>query len=232
MIGRDIEHHGGIGAQARHRLQLEAGEFDHIAFNVRRQQIEHRLAEIAADRHPLSGQTRHECDQGRHGALAVGAGDGAQGRLDLAREEFDVADRRHAARDRLPDQRLGERHAGADHEFGGRREHVRVEAADEDRDLGQLRLEHVQTGRPFAAVGHGHTHAARAQMARAGQPRLAQTHDQGLGLRRARAVGGCGRRRHDVHRIFRLARPISTSTTVMIQKRTMTRGSGQPCNSK
>ena len=33
-------------------------------------------------------------------------------------------------------------------------------------------------------------------------------------------------------RTFRLASPTSTSTTVMIQKRTITRGSGQPFNSK
>ena len=33
-------------------------------------------------------------------------------------------------------------------------------------------------------------------------------------------------------RTFNVARPISTSTTLMIQKRTITRGSGQPFNSK
>ena len=34
------------------------------------------------------------------------------------------------------------------------------------------------------------------------------------------------------HRTFNVARPISTSTTEMIQKRTITRGSGQPFSSK
>src|SRR3546814_5867091 len=33
-------------------------------------------------------------------------------------------------------------------------------------------------------------------------------------------------------RTFNVARPISTSTTAMIQKRTITRGSGQPLSSK
>ena len=33
-------------------------------------------------------------------------------------------------------------------------------------------------------------------------------------------------------RTFNVARPISTSTTLMIQKRTITRGSGQPLSSK
>jgi hypothetical protein len=33
-------------------------------------------------------------------------------------------------------------------------------------------------------------------------------------------------------RTFKVARPMSTSTTLMIQKRTMTRGSGQPYSSK
>jgi hypothetical protein len=34
------------------------------------------------------------------------------------------------------------------------------------------------------------------------------------------------------HRTFNVARPINTSTTEMIQKRTITLGSGQPFNSK
>jgi hypothetical protein len=38
------------------------------------------------------------------------------------------------------------------------------------------------------------------------------------------------RRRHQ--RIFKLANPINTKITVMIQKRTITLGSGQPLSSK
>src|SRR5690348_210185 len=34
------------------------------------------------------------------------------------------------------------------------------------------------------------------------------------------------------HRTFNVAKPTNTSTTEMIQKRTITRGSGQPFNSK
>ncbi len=45
-----------------------------------------------------------------------------------------------------------------------------------------------------------------------------------LGLDRAQEV--------EHQRTFRVARPISTSTTLMIQKRTITRGSGQPFSSK
>ncbi len=37
---------------------------------------------------------------------------------------------------------------------------------------------------------------------------------------------------HVLQRTFKVARPINTSTTEMIQKRTITRGSGQPFNSK
>ena len=51
-------------------------------------------------------------------------------------------------------------------------------------------------------------------------------------LRRA-ASGGLRVGVHGGHqRTFNVARPTSTSTTLMIQKRTITRGSGQPLSSK
>jgi hypothetical protein len=43
---------------------------------------------------------------------------------------------------------------------------------------------------------------------------------------------GLAQARGDHQRTFNVARPISTSTTEMIQKRTITRGSGQPLSSK
>ena len=65
--------------------------------------------------------------------------------------------------------------------------------------------------------------AVRAQVARARKAGLAETDDhRGGGFGRARVV----------HRSFSVARPVSTSSSEMIQNRTMTFGSAQPFSSK
>src|SRR3546814_9290809 len=69
---------------------------------------------------------------------------------------------------------------------------------------------------------------ARQRDARAEQPAVVAAGD-GVQAGRLAAVG----MHAGVHqRTFNVARPISTSTTEMIQKRTITRGSGQPLSSK
>ena len=71
------------------------------------------------------------------------------------------------------------------------------------------------------------TPSARERQRHAEQPRIEATIEvveaQGL----AGAVAEAGHQR-----TFKVARPTRTSTTEMIQKRTITRGSGQPLSSK
>src|SRR3546814_5355261 len=69
---------------------------------------------------------------------------------------------------------------------------------------------------------------AGQRASRAEQPSVVAAVD-GVQAGRLAAVG----MHAGVHqRTFNVARPISTSTTEMIQKRTITRGSGQPLSSK
>ena len=73
-----------------------------------------------------------------------------------------------------------------------------------------------------ARVGHREPPAARVQVARAGEPGAAQADDHGV----RRLVGAV------THRSFSVASPASTSSSEMIQKRTITFGSAQPLSSK
>ena len=93
-------------------LELVARQLEHV--QIRRhgialrgaQQIERRLAEIAADAHLQAGALGHAADQRRDRALAVGAGDADHRRVHCAREQLDVADDLEAARARLDEERL------------------------------------------------------------------------------------------------------------------------------
>ena len=121
------------------------------------------------------------------------------------------------------DDRLPDRDTGAHHQPGGRSEDLGLEAPQEDWQIGHLQVNLLQTRWFFTTVGDRELHPEPVQITGAGEPGLAETDDQRLS----------GLQFSVIHqRIFRLARPISTSTTVMIQKRTMTRGSGQPLSSK
>src|SRR5690606_12784542 len=85
---------------------------------------------------------------------------------------------------------------------------------------------HAQAFADRDRTGGDHHHAEAGQRQRnTEQPRVEPAAD-GVQSRRLPGV----KFRHQ--RTFNVARPTSTSTTEMIQKRTITRGSGQPLSSK
>ena len=86
----------------------------------------------------------------------------------------------------------------------------------------RLAAPHVEAGRLFATVVEDGIAVIALEIARNRQARGTESHDQIL----VRYLLRCA------HRIFRLARPINTRMTVMIQNRTMTLGSAQPLSSK
>src|SRR5207342_277302 len=77
--------------------------------------------------------------------------------------------------------------------------------------------------RDRARGDHHHAHAGERD-GRAHQPRVEAAFDGVESCRLARGVGH--------QRTFNVAKPTSTRITEMIQKRTITRGSGQPLSSK
>src|SRR5690606_3782085 len=111
-------------------------------------------------------------------------------------------------------------------------EPLRVERAELDLHVGQLAAQRVEAGRRVAAVDHEHALAETRQIPRRGEARLAEPYDEGPGLRVPPTVRTVVEHQRHHHRIFRLASPIRTRITVMIQKRTMTFGSAQPFSSK
>jgi hypothetical protein len=184
--------------------------------------------DIAAELHRLAAAGQQMSRERGGGRLAIGAGDGYERRLGrmappLAAEQLDVADHRHGGRTCEPDRpvrrRMGERHAGREHE---RRNGRPVGLAQIGScAAGGLRLRH-----PFGVViTRDHVGTAGRQRLAACEARATETKD-----RNGLADEG-GDRNHD-HRSFRVESPISASTTEMIQKRITICGSVQPSCSK
>src|SRR3546814_806195 len=116
-------------------------------------------------------------------------------------------------------------------ELGAHRPHRQAGAQRQEHQVAVEEVEraHVQAFADGDRARRDHHHAdARQRDARAEQPAVVAAGD-GVQAGRLAAVG----MHAGVHqRTFNVARPISTSTTEMIQKRTITRGSGQPLSSK
>ena len=98
MVGRDVEQRRGVGREPRRKLDLEGGKLEHISeIGGERFEIEHRLADIAAERHALSRRLEKMRGERGRGGFAVGAGDDhhlARRRVarPLAEEQLDIAD--------------------------------------------------------------------------------------------------------------------------------------------
>ena len=108
MVGRDVGEDAGIGLEARHQVDLEGRQFQHIdPVPDRLAQQEHRLADIAADIDIASGRREEMAGERRRRRLAVGAGDRHQPGAaagDLALEDFGIADDLDAGGLRLLDR--------------------------------------------------------------------------------------------------------------------------------
>ena len=75
-------------------LELEARHLDHRDVQFASDRIDQRRAEIAADEDAASRRLQNLAEQHRHRALAVGAGDRDDRRVEEAAREFDLANHR------------------------------------------------------------------------------------------------------------------------------------------
>ncbi len=191
-----------------------------------REQIERRLAEVAAGKRGASRGGGELGDQRRHRALAVGAGDRRDRRLRLARKELDVADDGQSAPARFLHHGFADRQARRDDDLRHVVEERRLECSDAELDRRASLAQRLEARRVATRICHPHLEAPAAQITRAGHPGAAEPEDERAGTGGERLQVRCV-----VHRSFNVARPNSTSTTVMIQKRTITFGSAQPLSS-
>ena len=112
------------------RVELERRQLEHVQVGrAAIEQVERRLAEVAADAHAHAGALGHAAEQRGDGALAVGAGDADDRRVRGTREQLDVADDVEAAGARLHEERIVERHARRGDDDVGLLEQARVEPA-------------------------------------------------------------------------------------------------------
>ena len=232
MIGGDVQDRGHPRAQGPGRLQLEAGDFQDVELDPGIQEIQGGLPQVATHRRPQPTCPGHLADQGRDRALAVGAGDGDDGGLGGAGKELDVAHHLQTAPQGDRQALVAHGNARTDDQAFGRRQGRRVEVPQEEGQVRHLFSRRLQPRGLGPGVGHRHGHALGPEIAGAGQARLAEPQDQGLGLGRLRRGVALGVEDTFHQRILRLASPTRTRMTLRIQKRTMTRGSGQPLSSK
>ncbi len=170
VVGGDVEEHAHGRGQRRGELDLERRHLDDVdAILCRRRQLQDGGADVAAHLRISAGRLENVGDERRGGRLAVGAGDGDEGRVGaalgaLAAEQLDVADDLHAGSIGLPDRPMrlgmGERHPRRQHE-GGKAPPVR---------LAQILDPQASGGCGSAAIGRviGANDAGAAGLKRAG----------------------------------------------------------------
>ena len=177
----DVEHHTGLRAQRRRPVQLEARQLDGQQLGRLIQDVEHWVADVAAQQRPAAGGHQHRVQHRRRGGLAVGAGHHkpaprrpvAAG-IVQAPSQFDVAPDRYPGRGGSDQHRRGGRQAGA---------------GDDEVELGDLFggvgwIDHRDTvlregrQRRRAVVGERGTRAERRQRGKNGATGDARTGDQ------------------------------------------------------
>ena len=238
VVGGHVEDHRGRGTQRTGTLELEARKLQHVELGPAAQERQGGLAEVGADLHRPPGALRHVAHHRRHGALSVRAGDRDHRRVGGAGKELDVADDRHPSLRRRRERRFPKRDSRIRHDQIDVPETGGVEPSAVHLDPGVPLPHEVETRRRRARIDYRYRDAHRTQVLHARHSGLPQADDErGAGRRRAGPVAlgsGVGCQCHALlrHRIFRVARPMRTKITVSTQKRTMTRGSGQPFSSK
>ena len=227
MVFGDVEQDADRGIEARREIDLERRALDHMHAPLRRRlQREDRGADIAAELHVVVRRAEQMRHQRRRRGLAVGSGDRHERRIGrglapLAAEQLDVADHLHRRVARQAHgpvrRRMGERHAGREHQRGNP---APVDVAQiRDRNAGRPRLLDARLG----VVERHDIRAAGEQRARARDPRGAEAEQRDL------LAGEC---RDRDHRSFKVASPTSASPIEMIQNRITICGSVQPFCSK
>ncbi len=222
MIGRDVEDGRRRQLQRLGGLELEAGQLQHVELGLRVEQVQRRRAEVAADAGAQAGGQRHLADQGGDGALAVAAGDADHRRRGGAGEQLDVAEDRDPGLLQCGDEGIVQRHTRRDHGAGVLRPGPwGVEAAEMELARRHRRAHRLDAGGRGTRIGQHQRRAGARQVARGGGAGLAQSDHQHLASVEGQAH----------QRTLSVERPTSTRIRVMIQKRTMILGSGQPFSS-
>ena len=221
MILGKIQHRGRRSRQAVRRLQLEARQLQHIELGGRVKQVQRGRAQIAADPRAQTRGFSHGAQQLGRRRFAVAAGDGHHRRLRRLSEEFDVPDQGQTIGAQRAHEGFLQRHARRHH----RRRVAGYRPGCGETTKGEtcLRVESLQlrqVGRLGAAVGSVEGDVAGGTETQHRGPGSTEADDQHASAVRARN-----------HRIFNVDRPMRTRIKVMIQKRTMMRGSGQPLSS-
>jgi hypothetical protein len=221
VIGRYVQQQRHLGRQVLGTLQLETRKFQNIDIGLALiEQVECRLAKVAPGKYVTTVSPAHVVEQGRDRALAVGPGNGDERLCGIAREQLDVRHDLEIFFACLREQRVAIGNTGRSNKALDALGHAVIAKAQFSvrPDLAQL----IQSGWLGAAVVEDGVSFTTLQVARDRQACGAETHDQILVRFLLRFA----------HRIFRLARPIRTRMTVIIQNRTMTFGSAQPFSSK
>ncbi len=170
-----------------------------MAIGGERLELEHRLADIAAELHALAGSGQEMGGERGGGRLAVGAGDGNDlaGRTllrPLAAKQLDVADHLDAGSVRAHDRpirlRVGQGNAGREHERGKAR-------PVDGREIGQNEPGGQRLGPALLVVVPGeHIGAAGFERAHGGDAAQAQALDRYV---------AAGKDRHGNHSEWNLA---------------------------
>ncbi len=174
MVFADVQAGGHFGVEQLGGFQLEAGEFDHVQLDIISQQIQRRGTEVAAHGNLAPSRCGHLADQGGHGALGVGAGDGDDRRLRFASEQVDIAGQFGATLGRFLQGRGGHGQAGTDQQLAGPGEEIHVQLATTHFDLRELFTQGAQLRRIGTGVDHGEAHALAREVAHQGHAALAE----------------------------------------------------------
>ena len=129
MVFRDVEQNADGGMQRRREIDLIGRHFQHVdAAGRERLERQHRHADIAAHLRVAAGAVEEMRDQRGGGRFAVGAGDGderavcgrdfARSRQNNSMSPMISTSALRASADRPMRRRMGERHAGRQHQRG------------------------------------------------------------------------------------------------------------------
>ena len=217
VVCGDVQHGRRDRFQARRRLELIARQLEDedigpaLARFVLRQNVEDRVADVARDDCRESRRACERAGERGDGRLAVRAGDCEHflRRRQRAREKLDVADELGACGDGFANRRMFFRETGTDRDQVRGIERRRGERTRFNGDSGKLARELGPVGRRIACVGDTHVRAMARKMPDERKPGFAESEHDGATIAVALA-----------HRNFSVDRPKSTSSIVMIQKRT------------
>ncbi|RMR08681.1 hypothetical protein ALP93_05443 [Pseudomonas syringae pv. helianthi] len=224
VVLADVQHGRHFSVELVGGFELKAGQLHHVQFDIVAEQVQRWSTQVAPYRNAFACSDSHFAYQRRYRTFRIRTGNGDDRCLRVTREQLDVTGQFDAARVCLLQGRCGQRQAGADVQFVGTAEKIHVQLATTHFHLRIVATQGRQLRRILPRVGHGKGHAPVRQKANQGHATFAKPHNN------AEAVGND--QGHSFYLSFSVARPMSTRITVMIQKRTITRGSGQPLSSK